>query len=367
MKRAYYIDLLRIFLTVLVFFHHSAIAFGGSGGWYYVSQTPTSGATQYVLSLFMSIDQSYFMSLFFFISALFMPISYDKKGFARFLKERLVRLGIPLLVYTALIHPTLVYWIHLYLDKTDASWVSFVWMMDTHHAEPGPMWFVLTLLFIETVYALYRRFFAGTLSKLLPDKLPSTAGIFLFMIVTGLLAYLIRMVCPVGTSFFGLQFGFFSLYIGMYFVGILACRRNWMEQLTLKGAIPWFSLSLICIPMLMIATRTENVTPFLGGLNLSALFYAMWEPVMCVGISYFLLAFSKKYFNRPNKFILILSGDSYTAYIIHPMVVVCCTFLVEQLSISPLEKLALLLVIGIPCCFAMSHLLRLIPGMKKVF
>jgi len=48
-------------------------------------------------------------------------------------------------------------------------------------------------------------------------------------------------------------------------------------------------------------------------------------------------------------------------------VVVCCTFLVEQLSASPLAKLALVLVIGIPCCFAISHLFRLIPGMKKVF
>lgn len=29
--RFYYLDLLRVFLTMLVFYHHSAVAFGASG------------------------------------------------------------------------------------------------------------------------------------------------------------------------------------------------------------------------------------------------------------------------------------------------------------------------------------------------
>ena len=32
-----YLDKLRVFLTCLVIFHHTAIAFGASGGWYYKS------------------------------------------------------------------------------------------------------------------------------------------------------------------------------------------------------------------------------------------------------------------------------------------------------------------------------------------
>lgn len=51
--RFYYLDLLRVFLTMLVFYHHSAVAFGASGGWYYISKETTTGLTQGLLSASM--------------------------------------------------------------------------------------------------------------------------------------------------------------------------------------------------------------------------------------------------------------------------------------------------------------------------
>ena len=127
--RFYYLDLLRVFLTMLVFYHHSAVAFGASGGWYYISKETTTGLTQGLLSASMGIDQSYFMSLFFFISAYLMPFSFDRKGMKSFIYDRLNRLGIPLLIYSFLVNPLLIYWIY------------GVW------GRPGfgPMWFVFTL------------------------------------------------------------------------------------------------------------------------------------------------------------------------------------------------------------------------------
>jgi len=44
--RDFSIDRIRIFLTALVIFHHSAIAFGAAGGWYYVTKVTTSGTLQ---------------------------------------------------------------------------------------------------------------------------------------------------------------------------------------------------------------------------------------------------------------------------------------------------------------------------------
>ena len=60
-----YLDKLRVFLTCLVIFHHTAIAFGASGGWYYKSPDLWSGWSERLMSLVMGIDQSYFMALFF--------------------------------------------------------------------------------------------------------------------------------------------------------------------------------------------------------------------------------------------------------------------------------------------------------------
>ena len=55
-----YLDKLRVFLTCVVIFHHTAIAFGASGGWYYKSSELWEGWSKALMSLIMGIDQSYF-------------------------------------------------------------------------------------------------------------------------------------------------------------------------------------------------------------------------------------------------------------------------------------------------------------------
>jgi glucans biosynthesis protein C len=323
-----------------------------------------------ILSLFMAIDQAFFMSLFFFISALLMPTSFDKKGFGKFMNDRLVRLGIPLVIYTLLIHPTLVYGIHKYLGKATGSWLHFIWIIDTKYAEPGPMWFVLTLLIFEVVYALYRYFLYRKVEAKTEKRLPSVLSIILFIVVTGALAFKIRLFYPTGKNFFGLQFGYFVLYIAMYLLGIIANRNKWTERFTLRQSRPWFIASLVAVPVIVVALAFSKspgaMKDFSGGMNLRALTYALWEPVICVGFCFFLLMFFKKHLNKPNKFVLASSLDSYTAYIIHPLFVVGFTFLSEQIVMPPLARLAFVLVLGVPTCFFIARLIRKIPGIKKV-
>ena len=345
--RFYYLDLLRVFLTMLVFYHHSAVAFGASGGWYYISKETTTGLTQGLLSASMGIDQSYFMSLFFFISAYLMPFSFDRKGMKSFICDRLNRLGIPLLIYTFLVNPLLIYWIY------------GVW------GRPGfgPMWFVFTLLIFELSYAVYRHFCTKRLA--LNWKYPAIMGILLFMLMTGAAAFLIRLYVPVGSEVLGLQLGFFPLYIGMYLLGIVAHRNHWLDKICVKNALPWFLIAILCgIPSLLIvmSSFSEQMDLFSGGWNLQALFYALWEPVMCVGICYFLLAYGKAHWNKPMPLVQKLSTDSYAAYFIHPVVVVGCIFVMELLPVSPLMRLALVCVVGIPCCFIAARGVRLVLG-----
>ena len=144
-----YLDKLRVFLTCLVIFHHTAIAFGASGGWYYKSPDLWSGWSERLMSLVMGIDQSYFMALFFFISAWLMPASYERKGAMAFVRDRLVRLGVPLLVFILVLNPALVGIIRFY-KGVPVDWVQVF----LHNHCPGPMWFVLTLLVFELLYVV---------------------------------------------------------------------------------------------------------------------------------------------------------------------------------------------------------------------
>jgi surface polysaccharide O-acyltransferase-like enzyme len=366
--RAFYIDHLRIFLTILVIFHHTAIAFGAAGGWYYISNETTSGITQLLLSAQMAINQAFFMSLFFFISALFMTTSYDRKGFSKFISDRLVRLGIPLLFYVIVIHPTLVFFILKHVGHNTGGFFTFCKSLIIQNAEPGPMWFVLTLLVFELFYAIYRKNIKTKPKFITKLNTPSWRAVIAFMLGTGTIAFTIRLLYPVGKSWFGLQFGYFSLYIAMYIAGIIASRNPWLEKLEVRDALPWFGLALLAIPVMLfiLAKNAENLAPVMGGMNMKAAFYAFWEPVICVGFSYILLLFFKKYANQKIPFTQNMSGNSYAAYIIHPAIVVFSTFGIELLPVSPLLRLCIVLIISIVGSFGISHLLRMLPVIKRI-
>lgn len=78
-KRMFYVDNIRIYLTILVIIFHVAIAYGGHGDWP-LKETPTDPISPFLFTLFVAVTQSYFMSFFFLLSGYFTPRSYDKKG-----------------------------------------------------------------------------------------------------------------------------------------------------------------------------------------------------------------------------------------------------------------------------------------------
>ena len=102
--RLFYLDNLRVALTALVVIHHSAATYSDiPGAWYYSEQGSDSSAG-FLFGLLM-INQAFFMGAFFLIAGFFVPGSFDRKGGRRFLRERLLRLGVPLLIFLVLLRP----------------------------------------------------------------------------------------------------------------------------------------------------------------------------------------------------------------------------------------------------------------------
>lgn len=342
--RIYYFDFIRVYLEIIVFYHHSAISFGASGGWYYISES-VSEVAQSLLSVNMGIDQSYFMSLFFFMSAYLLPATFDRKGLKPFVKDRILRLGIPLLLFYFVLHPLLNLWIR-------GKWGSPGF---------GPMWFVFTLLIFESMYVVYR------CVKLSHPHIRYTYKswivIPLFILLTGLIAFIIRLWFPIGSDFFGLQFGYYSLYVAMYFLGIVAYRKRLLDKLSMHEGYLWIVIvAFLLIPSLMYVgmTTPDFLNLLNGGMNIYALYYAVWESMMCVGMCYFLLSFGRSYINTPRPMIHRLSNISYSFYIIHPFVLVGCVFAVELLPVSPLLRLLIVCVVGIPLCFIVATVFQYI-------
>jgi surface polysaccharide O-acyltransferase-like enzyme len=190
--------------------------------------------------------------------------------------------------------------------------------------------------------------------------------------MTGFFAFLLRIYYPVGgKNIIGLQLGYFVRYIAMYWLGIISGRRKWLDKLQLSTYRWWILAAFLMMPTIILAwiSVTDNpsrIQSFTGGLNFNALYLAYWEALLCFGLSVFILSVFKKYFSAKNYFTASMSTDSYTAYIIHPLVLVSLTMLYEPVNLLPVYKLSIVACLSVALSFIWAHLIRLIPGMKKI-
>jgi surface polysaccharide O-acyltransferase-like enzyme len=83
---------------------------------------------------------------------------------------------------------------------------------------------------------------------------------------------------------------------------------------------------------------------------------------MTIGVIY---AF-RRWANRQGTLAKFLSPNAYAAYLIHGPVIVAVAYLARDLAIYPLFKWALVALVAIPLCFALSQLIRQLPYAKRV-
>lgn len=372
MKRAYYIDNLRIFLTALVIVHHTAIAYGASGGWCYITPNTVKGAQMIGLSSLLAVDQAFFMSFFFFISALFTPKSIDRKGAGKFIKDRLTRLGIPLLLTMYLINPSLLYAIAVYTNQTSQNWSEYIGKFISGIPTTSHMWFVLALFIFESIYLFFRSTVKSPFFERIINYLPSNRGILLFIATCSVLAFSIRLIYPIGgKNFIGLQFGYFGLYTVFYFLGIWAGRRNWEERLSYTQAKQWGLAALVAIPIIVLAWISLINDPslfneFIGGFHWRSFALSSWEAVVCTGLCYFLFLFFRNHLNHSNQFFTEMAANSYAVYFLHPLFVVGFTILFEKVALPPFATFLIVAPLSIISGFALCHLIRKVPGVNKV-
>ena len=104
-SRMAFIDNLRWLVIGMVVVMHACVTYSGLGSWYYKEPAALGVASTLVFSVYQSFAQAFFMGMLFLIAAYFVPRAYDRKGFGRFVRDRLFRLGVPTLVYMLILHP----------------------------------------------------------------------------------------------------------------------------------------------------------------------------------------------------------------------------------------------------------------------
>jgi glucan biosynthesis protein C len=380
--RLFFIDNLRIILITLIIMIHLSITYGGEGSWYYKEgQADTLSST--LLTWHNCTIQAFSMGLFFMIAGCFTPSSYDRKGPRQFLKDRLLRLGIPILCYDFITGPLMAYPLMKVgaLEQPGTLQVngSYTKFLSTYysrlHVGTGPLWFVEALLIFAGFYVLWR-LFAKTPACSVEDggKVPSNLTIAFFALALGIVTFVVRIWLPVGWSFepLNFQFPFFPQYICMFIIGIIAYRHDWLTRI--PDAMGKLSLCLavvmivIAFPALFVlgGAIKGNTAPFLGGLHWQCFSYALWEQFTGIALMIALLALFHKRLNRQGDIPRAMASSAYTAYIIHAPVVVLVAIVIRNFGLYPLLKFALAVMISVPLCFGLGNIIRKLPLARRI-
>ncbi|MBI5520095.1 MAG: acyltransferase family protein [Desulfovibrio sp.] len=385
--RLAYIDNVRIFLSMLVVAHHAGQPYGHDGWWLY--QSPLK--SQWI-GLFFSVNEAFFMGLFFLIAGYFQPGSVDRKGPLKFVLDRLWRFGVPIAVMVLGITPIFMYYHDIiwksmqmssYLDYYLGAYLGLTAPPAGWTGPKGPnqelihLWFIQNLFIYGGVYALYRAIVGDRdrKPKALPQEpiAPATAHWALITLVLWLTVstYLIRIWKSVDDwkvllGFWEIEFAHLPQYVTMFVLGIIAARRNWFERFPAKVGWVWLGIGVVCVGLCFARGVGFNFPFWNGGADPLALLRATWESLLCIGFAAGLLTLTRERFPSQGPLAKILSDSSFAVYIFHVPVVTLLQYWLSDSGLGPFQLFVVISILGIGISFPLAHfVLRRLPILGK--
>jgi hypothetical protein len=351
--------------------HHFAITYGATGSWYY-KEVEGDTFTTLILTMFTATNQSFFMGFFFLISAYFTVLSFNRKPIHSFVKDRLIRLGIPLLLFYFIISPLTIYLKIWLVNGTELSFFEYV--MQYQGFGFGPMWFVETLIYFSIAYVFIKVIFRKKSNVSVKQfSFPSQGIIIIAALIVSTVSFIVRLWFSLGSELgnTGLQLPYFPQYIAMLIFGILFARYNWFDAITYKQGIKWFAfaqvLTLIGFPVLFyLGTKSSGIEMFVGGWTWQAASLAIWEQLVGFSIIIGLIGIFKQKLNYQDTLAKKLSGAAYAVFIIHPFVIVTLSAFLKDWEIYPVLKFIILTPIALFLCFAAGMLLKRTPLLNRI-
>ena len=371
-SRDLYIDRLRSAMTACVILHHTAITYGAVGGWYYYEFHPSDSVSSLLLTMYCATQQAYFMGFFFLLAGYFTSGSLERKGYARFIGDRFLRLGVPLLAFVVLLNPLTVGLVAA--AGGHSFWRTFGFYWQNRILGNGPLWFAQALLIFSLGYCVWRAIFGSRIgeARRIPTRVPAYRSWLLSALGVGAVALGIRQFVPSGVNVFGLQLGYFSSYIFLFAIGIAAWRYDWLRQLEWKNARPWIVALIVAWPCLPIGIAIANAkygpgkASFGGGFTWPSILYAFWEPFVAWGLMAALLIIFRTHLNQPSALWSWINRRAYAVYIIHPPVLVGGALLLHAWQAPALIKFAVTGALACTACWLIADPLVRLPGIRRI-
>ena len=371
-KRVLFFDQIRALMIALVIaVHVFPLAF--TSGWFGV-RIPTAVSTDAFFDVaggfFLYFCNSFFMCMLFLLSGYFVPRSVHKKGIEHYLKDRLRRIGIPFLVGLLLIN--------------NASWLLGGLSPSSPLAElPSSeipfnsimaLWFLVVLFVFDLLYCAWIALRGDRFSVDTSVSAPQLRSWLISAVVLAILevvmvkqSHLWIALARSPLNGLGAQGMHIFTYAFMFFLGCKASFHCWLERLNTHLVVRWFRFSVALVLCLL---AISLVLTFNGSMSSEyaklSLLGAFLNPFIGWGIIAYLLLWFQRNEHRCGQWLASAGGDSFGAYVIHPLVLVIVLTTIGFIGFNHWLIALAASALGIMISFAISHQLRRIPSVARI-
>jgi acyltransferase-like protein len=372
-----YLDNLKVILIAGIIVIHAVLGYASIvEAWTYTElrEVTLAPATEIVLFVLVSPFAFFLMALLFLVAGLLTPASYDRKGCARFVRDRLLRLGVPFVVYVLLVQPCLTYALHHPLgDASGSFWEEY---LGTGRLDTGPLWFVGVLLIFSLGYAGVRLWSspgprrARTRAQASP---PSTATLAVAAVVVAAGSFLVRLAYSYGSEsgVTDLNFWEWPACLAVFALGVVAARRGWATGIPDRVARQCRRVTLLGVlamtALLVVVATLDRVDDATGGWSWPAAAFAVLDAVLTVFGSVWLLSIAQRRLCRECRWGPVLSRSAYGAFMVQSVFLLGLAVALRPLGL-PAEVKALTVAVGaVVTSFGAAWLLiSRVPGVSRI-
>lgn len=359
-----YLDNLKVVLIASVIGLHGVLGYIGTlDAWSYtgVREVTLSPVVEAALIVVVAPFGFFMMTLLFLIAGLLTERSLQRKGTPTFVRDRLLRLGVPFVIFVLVVQPTLIYALEHPLGTAPGSyWEEY--LGEERSLDTGPLWFVGVLLILSLAYAgttAHRRHRASA-SLRGPVTVRDLVVLAAFVAPA---SFLVRLVYPYGSEagFSDLNFWQWPACIAAFAVGIRGFRRGWLDgipdDLSRRcRVLTWVGL-IAMAALLGVAGLHDVIGEMLGGWHWAALLFALVESPLTIFGSVWLLAVAKRRLDRSLPWGAALARSAYAAFLVQGLVLLGTAVVLRPVQLPAEAKAVVVAVCGVVGSFALGWVL----------
>jgi glucan biosynthesis protein C len=299
--------------------------------------------------------------------------SIDTYGVAVFVRRRLVRIGLPLALFVAVIDPLTAF---VASGPQQGSWWA-LWrrVINWNGHDLGPAWFLFALLALSLIFALL-----GAARPQVCDRRERRDGGSTILVCSALVAAAVAVLDVIvwwrwsygETSPWNLDPAHWPQAAGAFALGVLAFRGRWFEPLPRTtsragGLGALMGLSGLTVLGVIVLTTTVDYRALAGGGRWPSVAFAAADGVIAIGFSLWIAGFFQARRQAvPSRLAAATIRGSYAAYLLHPPVVVAMAVLLQLTDWPAGAQLAVLATVGVPISLLVGACAARVPVLNRV-